>query len=193
MIFLTKFWNALKTLSKIGGMNGVPNNIILVGLMGAGKTTVGRVLAKRLGKKFIDTDYEIERRCGVKIPTIFEMEGEEGFRKREAAVIKDLVTLDNVVLATGGGSILLPENRENLKQFGYVVYLRANPYDLWLRTKHDTSRPILNTTDPREKLKELFAVRDPLYYSIASQVIETGKPNVNQLTNKLIMQLELQH
>jgi len=172
-------------------MNGIPNNIILVGLMGAGKTTVGKVLSKRLGKVFIDSDHEIEKRCGVKIPTIFEMEGEDGFRKREASVIKDLVSLDNIVLATGGGSILLAENRENLQQFGYVIYLRANPHDLWLRTRHDKSRPLLNTPDPQKKFKELFAIRDPLYTSIAHQIIDTGRPNVSQLTNQLVMQLEL--
>ena len=135
--------------------------------------------------------HEIEKRCGVKIPTIFEMEGEDGFRKREASVIKDLVSLDNIVLATGGGSVLLAENRENLKQFGYVIYLRANPHDLWLRTRHDKSRPLLNTPDPQKKFKELFAIRDPLYTSIAHQIVDTGRPNVSQLTNQLVMQLEL--
>lgn len=189
--FFSQFSSFIKTLRKIEGMSGIPNNIVLVGLMGAGKTTVGKILAKRLGKTFIDSDAEIESRCGVKIPTIFEMEGEEGFRKREAAVIKDLVSLNNIVLATGGGSILLPENRENLKNFGYVIYLRANPHDLWLRTRHDRSRPLLNTTNPQYKLKELFTVRDPLYTSISHQIIDTGRPNVIQLTNQLIMQLEL--
>lgn len=174
-------------------MSGIPNKIILIGLMGAGKTTVGKVLAKRLGKKFIDSDHEIEKRCGVKIPVIFEMEGEDGFRKREAAVIRDLVTYDNIILATGGGSVLLAENRQNLQQSGYVIYLRANPHDLWLRTRHDAGRPLLNTTDPLKKLKDLFAIRDPLYTSIAHQIIDTGRPNVNQLTNKLVMQLELQN
>ena len=172
-------------------MSNVPNNIFLIGLMGAGKSTVGRVLAKRLGKTFIDSDHEIEKRCGVKIPTIFEMEGEEGFRKREAIVIKDLTQLENIVLATGGGSILLPENREHLHNNGFVIYLRANPHELWLRTRNDKGRPLLNTQDPQKIFKDLFDIRDPLYSSIAHQTIETGKPNVNQLTNKLVMQLEL--
>jgi shikimate kinase len=172
-------------------MSSVPNNIFLVGLMGAGKSTVGRVLAKRLGKVFIDSDQEIEKRCGVKIPIIFEMEGEEGFRKRESVVIKDLTELSNVVIATGGGSVLLAENRQYLKSNGYVIYLRANPHELWLRTRNDKGRPLLNTPDPQKKLKELFDIRDPLYTSIAHQTVETGKPNVNQLTNKLVMQLEL--
>ena len=159
--------------------------------MGAGKSSVGKVLAKRLGKVFIDSDHEIEKRCGVKIPTIFEMEGEEGFRKRESAVIKELCQMQDIVLATGGGSVLLPENRQILQSHGHVVYLRANPHELWLRTRHDRGRPLLNTQDPEQKLKELFDLRDPIYLSIAHQIIETGKPNVNQLTNKLVMQLEL--
>ena len=172
-------------------MNSVPKNIYLIGLMGAGKSTVGRMLAKRLGKTFFDSDHEIEKRCGVKIPTIFEMEGEEGFRKRESAVIKDLTQMQDIVLATGGGSVLLSENRTYLHENGYVVYLRANPHELWVRTRNDKGRPLLNTTDPQKKLKELFEIRDPLYTSIAHQTVETGKPNVNQLTNKLVMQLEL--
>jgi shikimate kinase len=172
-------------------MNSVPKNIFLIGLMGAGKSTVGRMLAKRLGKTFFDSDHEIEKRCGVKIPTIFEMEGEEGFRKRESAVIKDLTQIQDIVLATGGGSILLSENRTYLHENGYVVYLRANPHELWVRTRNDKGRPLLNTPDPQKKLKELFDIRDPLYTSIAHQTVETGKPNVNQLTNKLVMQLEL--
>ena len=159
--------------------------------MGAGKSSVGKVLAKRLGKVFIDSDHEIEKRCGVKIPTIFEMEGEEGFRKRESAVIKELCQMQDIVLATGGGSALLPENRQILQSHGHVVYLRANPHELWLRTRHDRGRPLLNIQDPEQKLKELFDLRDPIYLSIAHQIIETGKPNVNQLTNKLVMQLEL--
>jgi len=171
-------------------MNSVPKNIYLIGLMGAGKSTVGRMLAKRLGKTFFDSDHEIEKRCGVKIPTIFEMEGEEGFRKRESAVIKDLTQLQDIVLATGGGSVLLSENRTYLHENGYVVYLRANPHELWVRTRNDKGRPLLNTADPQKKLKELFEIRDPLYTSIAHQTVETGKPNVNQLTNKLVMQLE---
>jgi shikimate kinase len=172
-------------------MNSVPKNIFLIGLMGAGKSTVGRMLAKRLGKSFFDSDHEIEKRCGVKIPTIFEMEGEEGFRKRESAVIKDLTQMQDIVLATGGGSVLLSENRTYLHENGYVVYLRANPHELWVRTRNDKGRPLLNTPDPQKKLKELFDIRDPLYTSIAHQTVETGKPNVNQLTNKLVMQLEL--
>jgi shikimate kinase len=173
-------------------MNSVPKNIFLIGLMGAGKSTVGRMLAKRLGKTFIDSDLEIEKRCGVKIPTIFEMEGEEGFRKRESAVIKELTQLENIVLATGGGCVLSSDNRTCLHDNGFVIYLRANPHELWIRTRNDKGRPLLNTADTQKTFKNLFEIRDPLYASIAHQTVETGKPNVNQLTNKLVMQLELQ-
>lgn len=172
-------------------MNAVPENIFLVGLMGAGKSTVGRMLAKRLGKVFFDTDHEIEKRCGVKIPVIFEMEGEAGFRKREASVIDELTQLKNIVLATGGGSVLLPENQKNLQERGVVIYLRANPNELWLRTRHDKGRPLLQTPNPQKTLEELFEKRDPIYRSIANQIVETGKPSVSQLTNHLMMQLEL--
>lgn len=159
--------------------------------MGAGKSTVGRMLAKRLGKVFYDSDHEIEKRCGVKIPVIFEMEGEAGFRKREASVIDELSQLKNIVLATGGGSVLLPENQKNLQERGVVIYLRANPNELWLRTRHDKGRPLLQTANPQKTLEELFEKRDPIYRSIANQIVETGKPSVSQLTNHLIMQLEL--
>jgi shikimate kinase len=173
-------------------MNSVPKNIFLIGLMGAGKSTVGRMLAKRLGKTFIDSDLEIEKRCGVKIPTIFEMEGEDGFRKRESTVIKELTQLENIVLATGGGCVLSSDNRTCLHDNGFVIYLRANPHELWIRTRNDKGRPLLNNADPQKTFKNLFEIRDPLYASIAHQTVETGKPNVNQLTNKLVMQLELQ-
>jgi shikimate kinase len=172
-------------------MSDVPKNIFLVGLMGAGKTTVGRMLAKRLDKEFIDSDQEIEKRCGVKIPTIFEMEGEEGFRKREAKVIDDLTQESNIILATGGGSVLLPENREHLQQRGIVIYLRATPNELWLRTRHDKGRPLLNTPNPQKTLEDLFAIRDPIYSAMANYIVETGKPSVTQLTTNLLMQLEM--
>lgn len=160
-------------------------NIFLVGLMGAGKTTVGRLLAKHLGKAFYDSDHEIERRTGVNIPLIFEIEGEPGFRTREAAVIKELVQLDNIVLATGGGAILNPGNREALAQRGKVVYLRANVDELWLRTRHDKNRPLLQTDDPQAKLRELFEKRDPLYREIADVIVDTSRQNVQNLVQNL--------
>jgi shikimate kinase len=172
-------------------VNSIPENIFLVGVMGAGKTTVGRLLAKKLGRRFVDSDHEIEARCGVRIPTIFEMEGEEGFRKREAQVIDDLTQEKNLVLATGGGAVLLPENRRHLHERGVVVYLRATPHELWLRTRNDKGRPLLNNDDPKRTLEKLFAIRDPLYRETAHHVIDTGKPSVTQLVNTLIMQFEL--
>lgn len=159
--------------------------------MGAGKSTVGKVLAKKLGRRFLDADHVIEERCGVKIPVIFEMEGEAGFRKREAQTIRDVTAEENIILATGGGAVLLPENRKALSERGTVIYLHANPVELWHRTKGSEGRPLLKTGDPKKILENLYAVRDPLYREIADHIIETGRPSVNQLVNTLIMQLEL--
>jgi len=159
--------------------------------MGAGKSTVGKLLAKKLGRRFLDADHVIEDRCGVKIPVIFEMEGEDGFRKREAQAIKDVTAERDVILATGGGAVLLPENRQFLSERGTVIYLHANPMELWHRTKGGEGRPLLKNGDAKKILENLYAIRDPLYREIADYVIETGKPSVNQLVNTLIMQLEL--
>ena len=159
--------------------------------MGAGKSTVGKVLAKKLGRRFLDADHVIEERCGVKIPVIFEMEGEEGFRKREAQVIREITTEHDIVLATGGGAILFPDNRQALREYGTVIYLHANPNELWHRTKGGDGRPLLHNGDAKKILENLYTIRDPLYREIADHVIETGKPSVNQLVNTLIMQLEL--
>ena len=159
--------------------------------MGAGKSTVGKLLAKKLDRRFLDADHVIEDRCGVKIPVIFEMEGEDGFRKREAQAIKDVTAEHDVILATGGGAVLLPENRQFLSERGTVIYLHANPMELWHRTKGGEGRPLLKNGDAKKILENLYAIRDPLYREIADYVIETGKPSVNQLVNTLIMQLEL--
>jgi len=159
--------------------------------MGAGKSTVGRVLARKLNSRFVDSDHALEERCGVKIPTIFEMEGEAGFRKREAQIIEELTQEKGLILATGGGSVLLPENRRALSERGTVVYLHANPIELWHRTKGGEGRPLLQNGDPKAILENLYALRDPLYREIADHIIETGKPSINQLVNTLLMQLEL--
>ena len=159
--------------------------------MGAGKSTVGKLLAKKLGRRFLDADHVIEDRCGVKIPVIFEMEGEDGFRKREAQAIKDITAEHDVILATGGGAVLLLENRQILSERGTVIYLHANPMELWHRTIGGEGRPLLKNGDAKKILENLYAIRDPLYREIADYVIETGKPSVNQLVNTLIMQLEL--
>ena len=138
------------------------DNIILVGLMGAGKSTVGRLLARRLKRPFYDSDAEIERRCGVRVPVIFEIEGEAGFRARESQVVAELCAQHGVVLATGGGAVLAAENRRRLGADGIVVYLHARPADLWLRVRHDRNRPLLAGADPQAKLAHLYAERDPL-------------------------------
>lgn len=147
-------------------------NIYLVGLMGAGKTTVGRQLARRLGRVFFDSDHEIVERTGVPIPTIFEIEGEEGFRRREAQTIADLAESSNIVMATGGGVVLNPENRRRLHDTGWVVYLNVPPRLLYERTRHDRNRPLLRVPDPLARLEELHAVRDPLYREAAHFVVE---------------------
>lgn len=160
-------------------------NIILVGLMGAGKTTIGRMLAKHLHKTFYDSDHEIERRTGVNIPLIFEVEGEAGFRKRESAVIEELVHKDDIVLATGGGAVLSAQNREHLKQNGIVIYLRANVHELWQRTRNDKNRPLLQGQNAHATLKQLFVERDPLYTEVATYTIETEGESVNSIIGRI--------
>ena len=164
-------------------------NLYLVGLMGAGKTTVGRVLARRLKLRFLDSDQEIERRCGVKIPVIFEIEGEAGFRARETAVVGELTQLRGIVLATGGGVVGAAENRSLLAASGTVVYLHAQPEDLYERVRHDRNRPLLATADPRARLRQLYGERDPLYRSIADVVMDTGKQGVAALARDLLGKL----
>ena len=164
-------------------------NLYLVGLMGAGKTTVGRVLARRLKLRFLDSDQEIERRCGVKIPVIFEIEGEPGFRAREAAVIAELAQLRGIVLATGGGVVGAPENRRLLAASGTVIYLHAQPESLFERVRHDRNRPLLATADPLARLRQLYAERDPLYRSIADVVVDTGRQGVTALARDLLGKL----
>jgi shikimate kinase len=164
-------------------------SIFLVGLMGAGKTTVGRQLARHLRKAFIDADQEIVRRTGVPISTIFEIEGEDGFRAREAQVLEDLSAIDEVVLATGGGVVLRPDNRARLSARGFVIYLCARPRDLHLRTRHDKARPLLQAGDPLARLEELFAARDPLYREVADLVVDTGRQSVTALVGQLLQRL----
>lgn len=160
-------------------------NIYLIGLMGAGKTTVGKILAKHLGRDFYDSDHEIEKRTGVKIPVIFELEGEAGFRRREKAAIDELCQMPGIVLATGGGAVLAPENREMLKKTGVVIYLRANVNELWHRTRHDKQRPLLQNVDVRAKLEQLYTERDPLYTETATLIVDTGSQPVATIINRI--------
>ena len=182
-------YNAIPTNSEQADL-AIPGNIFLVGMMGAGKTSVGRVLAKRLNKTFYDSDHVIEERTGVKIPVIFEIEGEPGFRHRESAVLDELTALDDVVLATGGGAVLAQENRDRLRTRGTVVYLRASVKDLLNRTRHDKNRPLLQTADPRARLNELYEMRDPLYREVAHVTIDTGSQSLTTLVNRLHQVLE---
>lgn len=167
----------------------VTGNFFLVGLMGAGKTTVGKILAKHLHKTFYDSDHEIEHRTGVHIPLIFELEGEVGFRKRETATIEELVKMHDIVLATGGGAVLAKQNRENLSKHGTVIYLCAQPEELFHRTRGDKNRPLLQTDDPRAKLERLFVERDPLYREVADIVIDTGDQSISTIVAQLESQL----
>ena len=164
-------------------------NIFLVGMMGAGKTTVARLLAGRLNRTFIDSDLELETRCGVKVPVIFEIEGEDGFRNREAAILDELTSRRGVILATGGGAVLREENRQRLAARGVVIYLRAQPHDLYMRTRHDKNRPLLATPDPQKRLEELFGQRDPLYREVADLVIDTGRQGVQILVKQILATL----
>lgn len=156
------------------GVKTKHDNIILVGLMGAGKTTIGRLLAKRLGKRFVDADHEVEARTGVSIPVIFEIEGEAGFRRRESQVVEDLCRDSGLVIATGGGVVLSPGNREAIKGGGFVVYLCAPPELLYARTRNDRNRPLLQVADPLGRLRELYGQRDPLYREVADMVIDAA-------------------
>nr|WP_123068196.1 bifunctional shikimate kinase/3-dehydroquinate synthase AroKB [Massilia aurea] len=168
------------------------DNIFLVGLMGAGKTTIGRLLARKLNRRFVDSDHEIEARTGATIPWIFEIEGEACFRRREADVIRDLTGQQGLVLATGGGAVLDPRNRAFLAERGTVIYLRASIGSILQRTAHDKNRPLLQTADPRAKLEELWTQRDPLYREIADLVIDTGRPNVQSMVQTILDQLAAQ-
>ena len=166
-------------------------SVLLVGLMGAGKTTVGKMLAKRVKARFVDADHEIESRTGVPIPTIFEIEGEVGFRRRESQVIDDLSQETGLVLATGGGAVLDPQNRQCLHDRGVVIYLYAQPEVLFERTRMDRGRPLLQVEDRLTKLRELFAVRDPLYREVAHHIVEVGQTQASQVVRRILQVLDV--
>ncbi|MFW5426995.1 MAG: shikimate kinase AroK [Methylophagaceae bacterium] len=168
----------------------ISGNIFLVGPMGAGKSTVGRQLAKSLGRDFYDSDKEIEKRTGVSISWIFEMEGEAGFRNREQKVLDDLTGLKDIVLATGGGAILSEENRRYLRSRGQVIYLSASVDQLFRRTLKDKNRPLLQTDDPKRQITELLELRDPLYRDVADIELRTGEQSIQHVVSGLIKKLE---
>ena len=165
--------------------------VSLIGLPGSGKSTVGRQLARRLQLPFFDSDHVIESRLGCPIRQYFEREGEDSFRDVEAAVIDDLTRNDRGVVSTGGGAVLRRSNRLHLNQRGRVVYLKSSPDDLFRRLRHDRNRPLLQVADPLQRLRDLYALRDPLYRETAHFTIETGRPSVSTLVNMIVMQLEL--
>jgi shikimate kinase len=165
--------------------------VALVGLPGSGKSTVGRQLARRLGRPFIDTDQVIEQRVGLSIREFFEREGEESFRDLEQSVIDELTLGEPCVLSTGGGAVLRLANRQHLKQRTQAVYLHSAPEEVFRRLRHDRNRPLLQVPDPLARLRELYALRDPLYRESARFVVETGRPSVAALVNMVVMQLEL--
>lgn len=154
--------------------------------MGAGKTTLGRLLARNLNYVFYDSDRVIEERTGVDIPTIFDYEGESGFREREKKILEELTSLNNVVLATGGGAILLPENRALLSKRGFIAYLKVSIRQQILRTSRDQSRPLLQTEDPQQRLQQLAEERNPLYESIADFSIDTDRHHMYALKKRII-------
>jgi shikimate kinase len=169
---------------------GVPGNISLVGLMGSGKTSMGKVLARLLGKSFVDSDHEIERVTGVRIPVIFEIEGEAGFRARECKMIEELTSRENILLATGGGAVLADANRALLKTRSTVIYLHAPVKSLLKRTMRDRNRPLLQVADPAAKLQSLYEQRDPLYREVAHLVIDTGNQSVRSLAGQIEAKLK---
>ena len=164
----------------------------LVGMPGSGKSTVGRQLARRLGAPFVDLDHRLEQALGTSIRAYFEQHGEESFREREARLLAEVAAQPgDMVLSTGGGIVLRPENRQALRTCGHVLYLRASPDEIYKRVRHDQARPLLQVANPLERLRELYAQRDPLYRDAAHYVIETGRPTVNTLVNMIVMQLDL--
>ncbi len=171
-------------------MINVRDNLFLVGMMGAGKSAVGRQLAARLGRTFVDADHEMQARTGVSIAMIFDVEGEAGFRKREEQLIDELTQREGLVLATGGGAVLSSSSRAWLKERGLAIYLHATLHDLWLRTRNDRTRPLLDCADPKRRLEELMLVRDPLYREVAALVVETGRPSVSRLVDCIASRLD---
>ena len=158
--------------------------------MGAGKSTIGRQLSTVLHQEFKDSDHEIVARTGASIPLIFEIEGEEGFRQREAMVIDELTQKDGIILATGGGAVLREENRRHLKERGVVIYLYATLDQLFERTRRDKNRPLLQTENPRERLEQMMAERDPLYREVANMVVHTDDRSVRSVIKEIIVRLQ---
>lgn len=171
--------------SELQGMM-IPERIVLVGPMGAGKSTIGRLLAKELGYRFLDSDKVIEERCGASIPWIFDVEGEEGFRRRESLILQELSQETHVVIATGGGAVTRDENRVCLKRDAFIIYLRASLEQQFDRTRRDRNRPLLQKPNPRAILESLFAERDPLYQELADVIVYTDRKSPRLVARQLL-------
>ena len=167
-------------------MKEEPRSRFLIGMMGAGKTTIGRMLADALRFEFIDADRELESRSGVTIATIFSVEGEEGFRRREAALLDELTQRPGIVLATGGGAVLSEDTRRHLKQRGLVLYLRASGDEIYRRTRNDRARPLLQTADPRTRIADLLTQREPLYEEASDLVFQSASANPRRLLQRVL-------
>lgn len=167
-------------------MTNEPRSVFLIGMMGAGKTTIGRLLAEALDFTFVDADRELEARSGVTIATIFSVEGEDGFRRREAALLDELTQRAGIVLATGGGAVLNADTRRRLKDRGLVLYLRASGDEIFRRTRNDRARPLLQTADPRSRIAELLAQREPLYEEASDLVFQSAAANPRRLLQRLL-------
>jgi len=166
------------------------NNIILIGPMGTGKTTIGRQLAKNLSVSFYDSDHEIEKRTGVKISIIFEIEGEEGFRRRETQILNELSQMNNIVLSTGGGAVTKAENRKTLKNNGHIIYLKSSPEILFKRTADDKNRPLLQTDNRLIQIRKILAEREPIYIEMADEIIDSEKKSSKQIIQKILEQID---
>ena len=164
----------------------VPSRIFLVGPMGSGKSTIGRRLARTLGKRFLDTDHEITKRTGASIPLIFDLEGESGFRQRERQVLDDATSQTDVVVATGGGVILDSENRKHIRERGFTIYLRTGVEQQLSRAGGDRNRPLLRTEDPRATLESLLRTREPLYHEVADMIVDTDGRSVVTVVNRIL-------
>ena len=160
-------------------------NLFLVGLPGSGKSTLGRQLARRLGKAFVDADHELESSLGVTIATIFEIEGEASFRDREEAALATIVARADIVLATGGGVVIRPANRERLTANGTVVYLHSQPAQAYMRVRRSQHRPLLNTPDKLARLEQLYRERDPLYREVADRIVDNSRTEIARLADDL--------
>lgn len=167
-------------------MSALSGSIFLIGMMGVGKTTIGRLLAQAAGLEFVDCDRELEVRAGTSIATIFEVEGEEGFRRREAALLDELTRRRGIVLATGGGAVLREDNRRVLRERGLVVYLQSTVDEIVRRTRRDTARPLLQTENPRARIEQLLSEREPLYRQTAHLSFQSGITNPKKLVKRIL-------